>query len=66
MTYMDDIKPDTSNASLMLESAEMRIVQRITGKTSCEREMSEDIRRLYEVQSIQDCKTKKRDDGMRI
>ncbi|XP_045479646.1 uncharacterized protein LOC123684404 [Harmonia axyridis] len=52
MNYTAETRPDTSKRRRMLETAEMNILRRISGKILYDRKRSNDIRKLCEVKKI--------------
>ncbi|XP_044745133.1 uncharacterized protein LOC123306997 [Coccinella septempunctata] len=52
MTHTAESKPDTSRTRQLLETTEMRVLRRITGKTLRDRERSENIRRECKTENI--------------
>ncbi|XP_056642629.1 uncharacterized protein LOC130449021 [Diorhabda sublineata] len=52
MTYTAETRPDTSKTQRMLETAEMRILRRITGNTLRNRVISDYIRTTCNVEAI--------------
>lgn len=52
MTYTSETRPDTSKTKQLLETTEMKILRRISGKTLLDRERSENIRGQCNVDNI--------------
>ncbi|CAG9835898.1 unnamed protein product [Diabrotica balteata] len=52
MTYTSETRPDTSKTQQLLETAEMRLLRRITGNTLRDRMRSEEIRRKCNIPEI--------------
>lgn len=52
MAYTAETRPDTTRTKRMLETAEMKILRRIAGKTLFDRERSDNIRRMCNVENI--------------
>ena len=52
MTYTAETRPDTSKTKQLLETTEMRVLRRITGKTLFDRERSENVRERCKVENI--------------
>lgn len=52
MTYTAETRPDTTKTKQLLETTEMRVLRRMTGKTLLDRERSESIRRTCNVESV--------------
>ena len=54
MTYTAETRPDTSKTKKLLETTEMKILRRISGKTLMDRERNENIRQMCKTESIND------------
>lgn len=52
MTYTAETRPQTSRTQRYLETSEMRTLRKIAGKTLWDRETSESIRRICEVDNV--------------
>lgn len=52
MTYMAETRPTTTNTCRLLETAEMKTLRKIAGKTLMDRERSENIRSACNVDNI--------------
>lgn len=52
ISYTSETRPDTSKIQRLLEITEMKILRRFSGKTLLDRQRSESIRRLCEVENI--------------
>ena len=52
MTYTAETRPDTSKTKQLLETAEMGVLLRITGKTLFDRERSENMKERCKVENI--------------
>ncbi|KAK9887098.1 hypothetical protein WA026_020042 [Henosepilachna vigintioctopunctata] len=54
MTYTAETRPETTKTRRLLETTEMKVLRRITGKTLLNRERSENVRNMCKVDSIND------------
>ena len=52
MTYTAETRPDTLKTKQLLETTEIRVRRRITGKTLFDRERSENVRETCKVENI--------------
>ncbi|XP_057653777.1 uncharacterized protein LOC130892390 [Diorhabda carinulata] len=52
MTYTTETRPDAAKTKRLLETNEMKVLQKITGKTLLDRERSDDIRQKCGVENI--------------
>ncbi|XP_048522293.1 uncharacterized protein LOC125504409 [Dendroctonus ponderosae] len=52
MTYTAETRPETAKSKRLVETAEMKIICRITGETLLDRERSEDVRTACNVNNI--------------
>ncbi|XP_060516976.1 uncharacterized protein LOC132696257 [Cylas formicarius] len=66
MTYTAETKSDTAQTRRLLETTEMKILRRISGKTLLYRERNENIRQSCRVDAVNDWCSKEKNSGMTI
>ena len=54
MTYTAETRPDTSKTKKLLETTEMKILRRISGKTLMDRKMNKNMKQMCKTKSIND------------
>ena len=54
LTYTAETRPETSKTKQILETTEMKVMRKIAGKTLFDRKISEEIRRMCKIDSIND------------